>query len=72
MGAVAPTPLNALNAQALLLVEKVDEKMMIRVGKAAATEARPIDDIRASAAYRKRMLAVMVQRSLLTSLGRCS
>jgi carbon-monoxide dehydrogenase medium subunit len=72
MGAVAPTPVYAPKAQALLLGAKVDEKLMQRVGEAAAEESRPIDDLRASATYRRRMLAVLVQRSLTTSLRRCN
>jgi len=37
----------------------------------AAQEARPIDDVRATAAYRKKMVAILVRRSLENSIRRC-
>jgi carbon-monoxide dehydrogenase medium subunit len=42
-----------------------------KAAEQAAEEAKPISDIRASASYRKRMVAVLVRRSLEISAGRC-
>ena len=71
MGAVAPTPVRARNAEMLLMGRKLNEHTIQEAAEAAAAESKPIDDLRASAAYRKSMVAVLVSRALETSLRRC-
>lgn len=71
MGAVGPTPLRATRAEAMLIGESPDEGLLARASQAAMEESAPIDDIRASANYRRKMIAVLVQKSLETSLRRC-
>jgi len=56
LGAVAPTPLRALEAEALLRSRIVSKGVVRKCAKAAAAEAQPIDDLRASAAYRRRIV----------------
>ena len=70
LGAVAPTPVFAEKAQEMLDGEKIDEQKIREAAQAASEEARPIDDIRASAQYRKKMVAVVVQRALTESARR--
>ena len=72
MGAVGPRPLRARRAEALLLGETLDGERIDRAARTAMEESAPIDDIRASAGYRKRMVAVLARNSLEKSLGRCS
>jgi carbon-monoxide dehydrogenase medium subunit len=63
LGAVGPTPLRATAAEAALAADTSPEG--IRRAALLATEAsRPIDDIRASAAYRKAMVAVLTRRGI--------
>ncbi len=69
LGAVAPTPLRAKKAEALLRGEAVDGDLARKCGQAAAVEARPIDDLRASAEYRRRMCEVLTYRVLCQTLG---
>lgn len=52
LGAVAPTVIRAQKAEALLEGCVPAPEVLARAGEAAASAARPIDDVRASAAYR--------------------
>ena len=66
LGAVAPTPLRAKKAEALLCKEKLTLGHIERTAEAAADESRPIDDHRASAYYRKAMVRILVKRGIQT------
>ena len=72
MGAVGPRPLRARRAEALLIGETLDGERIGQAARTAMEESAPIDDIRASAGYRKRMVAVLARNSLEKSLRRCS
>lgn len=63
LGAVGPTPLRAPEAEAALAADTSPEGIR-RAAELAATAARPIDDIRASAAYRRAMVAVLTRRGI--------
>ena len=64
LGSVASTPLRARAAEALLSGEKLDERLRGAVGEAAKGAVNPLGDHRGSAAYKREMTAVMVQRAL--------
>ncbi|NOY46031.1 MAG: xanthine dehydrogenase family protein subunit M [Deltaproteobacteria bacterium] len=64
MGAVGPIPYRAVAAEQALVGRPVDDAFFADAGRLAADEANPIDDIRASAAYRKRMVDVLTRRAL--------
>jgi carbon-monoxide dehydrogenase medium subunit len=64
LGAVAPTPLRARQAEALLRGREITEENIAQVAHTAAQEARPIDDVRGSAWYRRRMVEVLTRRGL--------
>jgi len=70
LGAVAPTVIRAPKAEAYLEGTAVGEDAMAEAGRIAATEAKPISDFRASADYRRELIAVLVKRSLATALAR--
>jgi carbon-monoxide dehydrogenase medium subunit len=63
LGAVGPTPLRAPAAEAALAVD-CSPAGVRHAAQLAAEAARPIDDIRASAAYRKAMVAVLTRRGI--------
>jgi carbon-monoxide dehydrogenase medium subunit len=71
LGAVAPIIFCAQRAESVLAGEKLTEKTIQKAAAEAAGEASPIDDIRATAAYRKEMVEVLVRRSLEKSMRRC-
>jgi carbon-monoxide dehydrogenase medium subunit len=64
LGSVAPTPLRARAAEALLAGNKLDEPLLRAAGEAAKGEVDPLTDHRGSAAYKRDMTAVMVGRAL--------
>ena len=64
LGAVAPTPIRAPSAEAMLRGQVITPDLLQRVAQEAQRLARPIDDVRASAAYRKSVVGVLAQRTL--------
>jgi carbon-monoxide dehydrogenase medium subunit len=64
LGSVAPTPLRARAAEALLAGARLDERLLHAAGEAAKIEVNPLSDHRGSAAYKREMAAVMVGRAL--------
>jgi len=71
LGAVAPISLRAKKAESVLAGAELSEGIVQKAAATAAEEARPIDDLRATAAYRKKMVKVLVRRSLENSMQRC-
>jgi len=72
MGAVAPKPLRALQAEALLKGAFANETLLNKVAESCASASRPIDDFRALASYRREVIKVLAQRALkevLTPIG---
>jgi carbon-monoxide dehydrogenase medium subunit len=69
LGAVAPTPIRARTAEAALLGERPDEALLAQAGELAMRESRPIGNVRASAEYRREMVAVLTRRALRSALG---
>jgi CO/xanthine dehydrogenase FAD-binding subunit len=64
LGAVGPTPMRAVKAEAVLKGKKWTESAVKEAGERASTEAKPISDVRSSAEYRKKMVSVLVRRAL--------
>jgi len=70
LGAAAPVPLRARQAEALLAGQVLTDELWREVGATAAREAEPIDDQRASAEYRRHLLDVLTRRALRGALAR--
>jgi CO/xanthine dehydrogenase FAD-binding subunit len=64
LGAVAPIPLRAKKTEKMLQGQKWTPELIKKAGAQAAREAKPITDVRASAEYRKEMVAVLTWRAL--------
>ena len=79
LGSTGPTTLRAPAAEEYLAgaldwdAPALDERVAMRFGALVAEAARPIDDVRGTAAYRRHALDVMAQRTLawaIADLGR--
>ena len=64
LGAVAPTPIRARKSEKRLMGEPLSDKLIEEAAEMAAKEAKPIDDHRASAEYRRMMVEVLVKRAI--------
>lgn len=64
LGAVAPTPVRAREAEALLAGKELDDGLLADVAECVRRAVKPISDHRASAEYRREMSAVLVVRAL--------
>lgn len=64
LGSVAPTPIRAEKAEEYAKGKELTDETIAQIAEIAASEAKPIDDVRASKEYRVDMVKVMVRRSL--------
>jgi carbon-monoxide dehydrogenase medium subunit len=64
LGAVAPTPIRALNAEKQLIGKRIDPDRIRACAQAAVDESLPISDVRASEEYRKAMIKVLTKKAL--------
>jgi len=65
LGSVAPTPYRAADAEKIMGGQMLSEDLIIKAAMEASRSAKPISDIRAGADYRRKMVEVLVRRSLL-------
>jgi len=63
-GSVAPTPVRLAAAEKLLRGRAWSQGLGREAGQAAAEEVRPIDDVRAPAAYRRLLTAALLREAL--------
>ncbi len=64
LGSVAPTIVKATEAQAFLVGKRLEDATIEQAARLAMRAARPIDDIRGTADYRREMVRVLVARAL--------
>ena len=64
LGSVAPTPLRARHVEAALEGKPLDAATIAAAVAATAEDAKPIDDVRASAWYRSHLVRVFVEEVL--------
>jgi carbon-monoxide dehydrogenase medium subunit len=64
LGAVAPTPIRATSAEALLRGQRLDAEAIRQAARAAMGDAKPIDDIRGTARHRRAIVEALVGRTL--------
>jgi len=67
---VGPTNIKATQAEKALVGHELTDEAIREAARLAAEAANPKDDIRGSAAYKKDVVRVFVQRGLHTALGR--
>ena len=64
MTSVGPTCLRSAGAENVLRGARLDEETIRAAAEAAARDARPITDLRASAAYRKELVRGLLTKTL--------
>jgi CO/xanthine dehydrogenase FAD-binding subunit len=64
LGAVAPKVIHAASAESYLEGKPITPEAMAEAGTLAVNDAKPINDFRASAAYRRDLVAVLTRRAL--------
>lgn len=69
-GSVAPVPCRANGIEALLNGRELDARLLAEAKDLVVDQISPISDLRATAEYRLHMCRVMLERSLLASVGR--
>ncbi len=64
LGAVAPTPIRAKKAEAILKKEGINQNTIAEAAKAVTEKISPITDIRSTADYRKDVAAVITKKAI--------
>lgn len=64
VGAVAAAPLRVPGAEALLTGSMLDDATIARAGAMLTEAADPVDDMRGSAAFRRRLIPRLLRRAL--------
>lgn len=68
LASVGPVPLRATRAEEVLLSGRLTEERIKKAAMVASEQAGPIDDLRASAWYRREMIRVLSSRALQKAL----
>jgi carbon-monoxide dehydrogenase medium subunit len=71
LGAVAPTPVRATQAEAILAGRVLTGAAIEEAAAKASEAARPISDVRGSAEYRREMVRVLTRRTLQKAWETC-
>jgi carbon-monoxide dehydrogenase medium subunit len=72
LGAVAPTPIRAPEAEAALVGQQPSDDVFERAATLAREAATPISDVRGSAEFRRYLVGVMTRRCLSIAFERAS
>jgi carbon-monoxide dehydrogenase medium subunit len=67
LGAVAPKPIRPHAAEEALRGQALTEQTIAKAARLAAEASKPIDDVRSSADYRRRVVEALVRRLLTTT-----
>jgi aerobic carbon-monoxide dehydrogenase medium subunit len=70
LGAVGPIPLRATRAEAAIRGQTLTDQVIEEASRLASEEARPIDDVRSTAEYRREMVRVLTRRGLRQAMER--
>ena len=68
LGAVAPTPVRAFEAEKILTGSDGNESVIAKAGIAARESCKPITDVRTTAEYRREIVEVLTRRAINSAL----
>lgn len=69
IGAAAPTPIRAREAEKSLQGKTISDDLLAGAGVIASAESKPISDIRGSAEYRRDLIRVLTRRALQKAIN---
>jgi carbon-monoxide dehydrogenase medium subunit len=69
LGSMAPTPLRCTKAEEMITGKELDEDLIAKCAATAIDESSPIDDMRATAWYRKKAGKALVARAVAQAAG---
>jgi carbon-monoxide dehydrogenase medium subunit len=69
VGAVSPTPVRVAEAEALARGEQLTAALLEQMAASAARALDPIDDVRGSSAYKRKLVRVLARRALAAASG---
>lgn len=72
LGSVAPTPMRARKTEEFLRGRTLSDGLVREAGDVAMSECSPIDDVRASAGYRRKMVGVLSRSAIKEAIRRAS
>ena len=72
LASVAPIPLRATSAEAILRGAVPSDAVIRQAGAAAAADCRPISDVRGSDEYRRHLVSVLTERTLRAALAQAT
>lgn len=70
LGSVAPSVVRARSAEAALIGQKLDDRLLREVSRLVVNDISPISDVRASAWYRRELAQAVTEDLLRTALDR--
>jgi xanthine dehydrogenase iron-sulfur cluster and FAD-binding subunit A len=72
LGSVGPTVLRARKAELLLTKEAINDAKVLAAAEAVAGDIQPIDDVRSTADYRRKVAVALVHDSIQLAWARCT
>ncbi len=72
LGSVGPTVLRARKSELLLSKEAITDAKVLTAAEAVAGDIQPIDDVRSSADYRRKVAVALVHDGIQMAWSRCS
>lgn len=69
VGSCGPRPLHLAEADAVLMGQPLSQQRLEEAGRMLGEAAQPLDDVRASARYRKRVIPKLVARTIAEAIG---
>ena len=70
LAAVAPKPIRATNAEAIVTGHSVSRGILEKAARAAAAQSSPISDLRCSADHRREIVAALTKQTAATAVAR--
>ena len=68
LGAVAPVPMRAHNAEGILKGKEITDELVEEAAQAASDESKPITDVRGTAQFRRELVRALASRMVTKAI----